>query len=407
MTQLLRTAPLFALAQGLMVSVASLIVTCSALVGFDLASDKSLATLPLAVMFIATMVGSIPASFLLDRIGRKKGFILSTLIGMTGGALACYAIIIHSFWLFVVGVSLFGLFNSFGNYFRFAAADAVDVEYKSRAISYVMLGGIIAAFIGPNLANFAKDWIQGAAFAGSFMVTIALYVAMFLSLSFIKLPSETKQTLEDENSNKTDEPARPLSVIAKQPKFIVAIICAMLGYGVMSLVMTATPLAMRHHSHAFADTSFVIQWHLLGMFVPSLFTGYLIRFLGIYRVLTLGVVLGFVCVAINLMGHTVSHYWAALFLLGVCWNFLFVGGTSLLTETYRPSERAKAQAMNDFIVFTTAAAASLSAGYLQYQFGWKIVNIGVIPVLLLIALSLLWVTKKSPTTETAVTQADS
>ena len=382
-------------------------MTCSALVGFDLAEDKSWATLPLAVMFIATMLGSIPASLLLDKIGRKKGFMLATFIGVCGGALSTYAIIIHSFWLFVAGVSLFGLFNSFGNYFRFAAADAVDVEYKSRAISYVMLGGIIAAFIGPNLANFAKDWIQGAMFAGSFMATIALYMVMFLSLSFISLPNDRAKNTSEADQDSESEKARPLSVIAKQPKFIVAIICAMLGYGVMSLVMTATPLAMRHHSHAFADTSFVIQWHLLGMFVPSLFTGYLIRYLGIYRVLTLGVVLGFVCVAINLMGHTVTHYWAALFLLGVCWNFLFVGGTSLLTETYRPSERAKAQAMNDFIVFSTAAAASLSAGYLQYQFGWKMVNIGVIPVLLLIALSLFWVTRKSSATETAVTQADS
>tara|TARA_R110002074_G_scaffold349634_1_gene520331 strand:+ start:116669 stop:117862 length:1194 start_codon:yes stop_codon:yes gene_type:complete len=385
MKKLLPNTPLFAIAQGLMVSSISLIVTCSALVGFELASDKSLATLPLAVMFIATMAGTIPASYLLEKLGRKKGFMLATLIGVSAGALSTYAITEHHFWLFVAGIALFGLFNSFGNYFRFAAADCVDVEYKSRAISFVMLGGIAAAFIGPNLAGYAKDWIAGAEFAGSFLATIVIYGTMLLTLSFLSISEQRKS-----HDTPVDE-ARPLSIIAKQPKFIVAIICAMLGYGVMSLVMTATPLSMQHHNHPFSDTSFVIQWHLLGMFIPSFFTGYLIRYFGIYPVLFTGVIIGFICVVINLTGHDLSHYWLALILLGVCWNFLFIGGTTLLTETYRPEERAKAQALNDFIVFSAAAAASLSAGYLQYQFGWRMVNLGVIPALLVILISLIWI----------------
>ena len=386
MDTLLRNTPLLAISQALMVSTISLIVTCSAIVGFELAADKSLATLPAAVMFITTMLGSIPAAFLLEKIGRKKGFMLATLLGVTASAVCTQAIISHQFWWFVFGIALFGFFNSVGNYFRFAAADNVDTEYKSRAISYVMLGGVFAAFIGPNLANYAKYWIDDAVFAGSFAATTVIYILMLISLSFLSLDLPTQ-------TNKKDSPPpkpRPLRVIAKQPKFIVAIICAMLGYGVMSLVMTATPLSMLQHQHTFPDTAFVIQWHLLGMFVPSFFTGYLIRYFGITPILIAGVLIGFFCVAINLSGHGLSHYWSALVLLGICWNFLFIGGTTLLTETYRQEERSKAQAINDFIVFSTAAAASLSAGFLQYNFGWKMVNLGVIPALLIVLISLIW-----------------
>lgn len=369
-----------------MVSAVSLNVTCAALVGYSLADDKSLATLPLAVMFIATMLCSIPSSLLLEKIGRKKGFMLATIIGVGAGAIASYAIIIHEFWLFVVGVGLIGVFNSVGNYFRFAAADSVTEEYKSRAISYVMLGGVVAAFIGPNLASFAKDWVVDAQFAGSYAAIIGAYIIMLLVLS--GLSTNTKHV--DGKGEDASQQPRPLWIIIKQPTFIVAVICGMLSYGVMSLVMTATPLAMMHHNHTFANTAFVIQWHLLGMFIPSFFTGYLIRHFGLFMVLTAGVMFGFSCVAINLLGNGLNHYWLALILLGVCWNFLFVGGTTLLTETYRPEERAKVQGLNDFIVFSTAALASLSAGYLQFTFGWKLVNLGIIPALIIVLISLIW-----------------
>lgn len=384
MTSLWRNTPLFAISQGLMVSAISLIVTCSALVGQALAADKSFATLPIAVMFISTMLMSMPAAFFMAKIGRKRGFMLATLLGFSGGALSTYAIIHQNFWLFVVGIGLIGAFNGFGNYFRFAAADSVEKNLKSQAISFVLVGGLAAAFIGPNLANLAKDLIANAEFAGSYAATMGLYVLLLLTLSFLKLPGKSQEELEH------PIPARPLKEIISQPIFIVAVVCAMLGYGVMSLVMTATPLAMHHHALAFADTSFVIQWHLLGMFAPSFFTGGLIKKLGVKTVLWLGVLIGFACVIINLAGHSVWHYWAALVLLGISWNFLFVGGTTLLTDTYQPNERAKTQAVNDFLVFTMVAIASLSAGYLQYQFGWSMVNIGVLPVLVVIGISLLW-----------------
>ena len=396
MNSIWRNTTLLALSQGLMVSTISLIMTCSALVGQALATDKSLSTLPVAVMFITTMLISMPASFFMAKIGHKFGFMLASIIGFLGGGLSTYAIIQQNFWLFVAGIGLIGLFNGFGNYFRFVAADSVEVSQKSKAISFVMVGGLAAAFIGPNLAHIAKNWISNAEFAGSYALTMLIYLLIFTTLGFLKLPKA-----EAEQKDKASA-ARPLREIVKQPLFIVAVLCAMLGYGVMSLVMTATPLAMHHHAHAFSDTSFVIEWHFLGMFAPSFFTGYLIREWGLKTILWLGVLMGFACVGINLIGHTIWHFWLALVLLGISWNFLFIGGTSLLTETYHPNERAKTQAINDFLVFSTVALSSLSAGYLQHQFGWRMVNVGVLPILGLIMLSLFWLSfQKSNAVTTA------
>jgi MFS family permease len=385
MTPFYRNVPLLAVAQSLMMSANSLIITSAALVGASLAEDKSLATLPLAAQFIAIMLTSIPASMLMDRLGRKPAFIMVTSVGMSAGALAAWAIVSHSFWLFVSATMLVGIFNGFGNYYRFAAADAVDAPLKSRAISWVMVGGVIAAFIGPNLASHTKAFIDGAPFAGSYAALIVVYLLSMVTVSALHLPHRFKNVLEHDTALQ-----RPLSEIARQPKFIVAIICAMLGYGVMSLVMTATPLAMHHHHYHFDDTAFVIQWHVLAMFAPSFFTGELIRRFGVTAIMRAGALLGLVCVALNLAGTTLSHFWLALVALGISWNFLFIGGTTLLTETYEQAERAKVQAANDFMVFTTVALSSLSAGYLQYRLGWQAVNWGVVPLLLLILGSLGW-----------------
>lgn len=370
-----------------MMSGNSLLITTSALVGFALADDKSLATLPLAAQFIATMLTSIPAAMLMERIGRKPGFILSTLFGLTGGVVATLAILNGEFWWFLLGTVLFGCFNGFGNYYRFAAADAVDVDHKSRAISYVMAGGVVAALVGPNLARLTRESIEGALFAGSYASMIVIYMLALFTLSFIKLPPKAIEKMSAET-------ARPLRVIASQPRFIVALLSAMLGYAVMSLVMTATPLAMHDHNHAFADTSFVIQWHVLGMFAPSFFTGHLIKRFNVLNVMFVGALLGVACIVINLLGTSLWHFWAALLLLGISWNFLFIGGTTLLTETYRPNERAKTQAVNDFTVFTTVSIAILSAGALQHHLGWEVVNIGALPMLAVILLSIVWVKGK-------------
>lgn len=363
----------------------SLIVATSALVGFALASNKAYASLPFASQLIATMLTSIPAAMLMARFGRKASFMLATLIAISGGALCTLAIIQQRYLMFAAGSVLLGIFAGFANYYRFTAAETVDQDYRSRAISYVLAGGVLAAVIGPNLANLSRDLISGASFAGSYAATISLYIMSFVLLSFLRLPG----------NNATDQlspaqHARPLLTIARQPRFIVAIICGMLGYGIMSLVMTATPLAMQHHAHPFSETSFVIQWHVLGMFAPSFFTGHLIRRFGLIAVMFTGAICGLMCVLINLTGTTVQHFWVALTLLGISWNFLFIGATTLLTETYRSEEKFKTQALNDFLVFSVVAAASLSAGMLQHHFGWQYVNYGAIPAVIIIILSLAW-----------------
>lgn len=387
-----RNVPLLAVCQALMMSAASLIIATAALVGVSLAEDKSLATLPLAAQFIAIMLTSIPAAMLMQRIGRKSAFMFATLFGVTGGVLTTTAIMQGEFWLFVVGTACVGVFNGFGNYYRFAAADAVEIDLKSRAISYVMVGGVIAAVVGPNLARITKDSIETAAFAGSYASIIALYILSFLVLALVKLPAPTGHHKQYEQS-----PARSLKEIALQPKFIVALISGMFGYGVMTLVMTATPLAMDHHHHHFDDTSFVIQWHVLGMFAPSFFTGHLIRRYGVLNIMFIGGLMGVACVVINLLGTSVSHFWFALVLLGISWNFLFIGATTLLTETYRPEEQTRTQAVNDFAIFTTVALSSLSAGALQHHYGWQAVNYSVLPLLILMLVSHVWLIWKDVT----------
>ena len=384
-----RNVPLLAISQALMMSSTSLLLTTTALVGLQMAPDKAWATLPLAVMFIAVMLTSIPASLLMAKIGRKPAFMMATFFGMAGGVLATYAIFSEKFWLFVASGVLVGMFNGFGNYFRFAAADIVEHRLKSKAISAVLLGGVIAAVIGPNLANLTRNSIPNYLFAGSYISIIGLYILIFIVLGFLKLP----EISHHENDNNSEQ-ARSLWEIASQPKFIVALLCAMLGYGVMSFVMTATPLAMHANTHSFSDTSFVISWHVLGMYAPSFVTGHLIQRFGVLTIMFIGALFGLGCVAANLLGNSVGHYWLGLTLLGISWNFLFIGGTTLLTETYKPIERSKTQALNDFIIFTTVTIASLTAGVLQHNYGWEVVNLGVIPIIIIIMLSILWLATK-------------
>lgn len=380
-----RNVPLLAISQALMMSGASLIITTAALVGFELAENRSWATLPLAAQFIGTMFTTIPAALLMERIGRKQGFMLACIFGISGGVIATMGIIQGEFWLFTFGTLLVGIFNGFGNYYRFAAADAVDKEYKSRAVSYIMAGGVVAAFVGPNLANLTRDLIETAPFAASFSALVGIYLVSFMVLAFLKLPP--KPITEAISVGNT---GRPLMVIAAQPMFIVALVCGMLGYGVMALAMTATPLAMHHFAYPFAQTSFVVQWHILGMFAPAFFTGGLIKRYGVLNIMLAGGILGVACVAVNLAGSSVAHFWTALLFLGISWNFLFIGATTLLTETYSPEERAKTQALNDFIVFSTVALSSLSAGALQNSYGWQMVNLGLMPLLVVILASIIW-----------------
>lgn len=371
-----------ALCQALMSSGSSLMMTTSALVCLTLTDQVSLVTLPLSLQYLGLMITSIPASRLMGKWGRRAGFLLGSSLAICGGALAVFSVLNKNFWLFAFASFLLGCFNGFGTYFRFAAVDVVSVINRPKAISYVMVGGVIAAFIGPNLANFGRSMFSEIPFAGGFVYVTVLYILVFIIILFIKLPPASIEKISDTG--------RPLLQIAKQPTFIVAVICGMLGYAVMTYVMTATPLAMNHHHHPFSDTAFIIQWHVLAMYAPSFFTGTIIQRIGVLNVMIVGVVLALICMLVNLNGHTVTHFWIALVALGLSWNFLFIGASTLLTETYSKEETAKSQAFNDFMVFSMVTVASLSSGFFINTFGWKSVNYSALIFVFVIAASLAW-----------------
>ncbi len=362
------------LAQALMMSVTTIMVTSAALIGVQLADNKALATLPMALQFIAVMMSTIPASMLMQRIGRKAGFLCASAIGFTGGLLCLGGLYLHSFELFCVGAIGTGIYTAFGHYFRFAATEVADASHKNTAISYVLAGGVLAALVGPNLANLSKD-VLTVSFAGTLIAVLVLYLLNAINIATMRLPRPVSRARLDS--------ARGTLEIARQPVFITAVASAAIGYAVMVLLMTATPLAMTHEQHDFSEVAFVIQWHVLGMFVPSFFTGHLINRFGAQKIILSGVGLMLCCLVLNLHGISVTHFWIALTLLGVGWNFMFIGGTSLLTEAYRPEESARAQGLNDFVVFSGAAIASLSAGALLHFLSWQLVNYAVIPFILL------------------------
>lgn len=366
--------------QALALSGAILVMAVSALAGTVLAPRPWMATLPLAMQFVATMVATIPASLLMGRIGRRPGFILGQIIGVVGALVACGALLQGWFWGFVAGSILMGVHNSFWQYFRFAAADAADIAFRPRAIAYVMAGGVIAAVIGPELAKATRGLLDPVPFAGSYLAVAGLCLLSVVVLAFLRLPGPAPRAEGPSASG------RPLPEIMRQPRFIVAALAAMIGYGVMNLVMVATPLAMAACSFDFADSAFVIQWHVVGMFLPSFFTGSLIKRFGVLRIILAGALLNAAAMATNLAGQELAHFWLGLVFLGLGWNFMFIGGTTLLTETYRPEERSKAQAANDFLVFTTTAATSFLSGVVHEAAGWTTINAAMsLPVLVAFA----------------------
>ncbi len=368
---------------ALSASTSSLSVSASSLVGFKIANNKALATLPLTFHLIGTMLAGIPASLLMKRIGRRYGFLIGTGIGTFGAASASLAIIYSSFTLFCLSIFCLGVLNGFAQLYRFTAVEVSNIEFRTKAVSYVMLGGIAAGFIGPAIAAEGKNYFENAQFAGSYMFVILLYFIIVMILMRIRLPqpSVVEQTGD----------TRPLILILRQPKFIVSVLSAMIGYGVMAMIMTATPLAMTKGSgYPFSDAAFVIQWHALGMFAPSFITGSLIKRFGSVQIIFTGILLNFICIAINISGTELINYWSALVLLGVGWNFMFVAGTTMVTETYQPAEKAMVQGINDFLVFGTAAMSSLLSGILQTSFDWETVNLSAVPLLLIVFISLFW-----------------
>ena len=377
-----RNVLLLSVCQALMLSGSSLIVATSALTGLSLASNSLWATVPLSCMYVGTLLTTFPASLMMKRIGRRAGFMIGPLAGLVGAAVAIHAITERDFWLFCAGSFLIGVLNGVGHYYRFAAADISGKVFRSRAISWVLAGGVAAAFVGPNLAAFNRDLIAGFPFAGSYASLLIVYSLSILLASFLRISPPTE--VERHGSQ------RPLKQIICQPVFFVPVAGALIAYGVMNLVMTSTPLAMAGCGHSFSDTAFVIEWHVLAMFLPSFFTGNLITRFGVLRIMGIGVLMLFASVAASLNGDTVAHFVAALALLGLGWNFLFIGGTTLVTESYTSSEKAKTQGLNDLMIFGTVALTAGISGVVHEIAGWKMLNLAVLPFLALVLLLIIW-----------------
>lgn len=364
------------LCQALYQTANPIVITTSALASLPIAPSPFWVTLPVALMFFGILSATMPVSFLMKRHGRVTGFRLGAILTMLGGGLCAYALYIGSFWLFCLGLYIYGMASACGQYYRFAAAEVTLKHYRARAISYVMAGGIIAAFAGPTLANLSVNWVTTTVYMGCYIVIVLIGLVNFLALFMASVPMPTAE--------ERAIGSRPLSVIIRQPLFITAVTAAALGYAIMTLVMNATPLAMDMFGHSFGSTALVIQWHVVAMFAPSFFTGNLIERYGVMNILTTGAVLTLACVVLNLTGTSLVHFWTALVLLGLGWNFLFVGGTSLLTHTYRVEEKAFAQSINDFGIFGIVGASALLSGMLHSWIGWQGVNIAVIPFLIFV-----------------------
>jgi MFS family permease len=368
-----RNILILALSQALMLSTIVLSMTLAAILGAMLAPDKGLATLPVAAMVIGTALASLPAARLMRRFGRRPGFLLGALLG-TGGSVVC-ALALHrgDFSTFVAGHALIGTYQGFANYYRFAAVEAAGPAHAGRAISLVVAGGIVAAFLGPQLAEWGRDWVAGEVFVGSYFAQAGLSVLALLLLSRLNLPRAAKVN---------GDSARPLREILAQPVLRVSVFGAAIGYAVMIMVMTATPLAILGCGLPRSDVTPVIQWHVVGMFAPSFFTGSLIQRYGAPRIMQAGFLLLLGHVAVAVSGVEFLQFLSALVLLGVGWNFAFIGGTALLTQAYQPAEQAKVQAVNEFAIFSLVALATLSAGWLYDRFGWLTLNLAVVPLLI-------------------------
>ena len=378
-----RNVLILAFCQAMMFSGIGLVLSSSALIGKDLAANPAWATLPLALQYLTTMLVIFYVSNLMRLKGRRYVFVRGALMGATGLLMAALGIWLGNFILFAFSSLMIGIHTAIGQFYRFAAAEAVPTEYKARAISLTLAGGVLAAFIGPNLAIYTKNMLEFV-FLASYLTLVVVNILVAWISSRLELPPVPEDNIE----------SRPLIVIASQPKYILALIAAMIGYGVMNFLMTATPLAMHNHDHSFASTASVIQWHLFAMFAPSFFTGDLIRKFGDMQMMILGCILLLSCALINLNGTSLLHFETALVLLGIGWNFLYIGATTLLTETYTSNERSKAQGLNDTFVFATLTTTSLASGALEAAFGWQTINLYSIPPILIVCFGLIWLVGK-------------
>lgn len=363
-----------AVAQALTGANSAVIFATGSIVGATLAPDISLATVPLSMYVVGIAAGTLPTGVISRAHGRRVAFIIGTGCGVLTGLLGAYAILHASFPLFCCATFLGGLYGSVSQSYRFAAADGASVEYRPKALSWVMAGGVFAGVLGPQLVQWTMDIWPSYLFAFSFVVQAAVALLAMAVLSGVDAPRPAPSDLHG---------GRPLLTIVRQPRFVAAAICGIVSYPMMNLVMTSAPLAMKMCGLSVSDSNFGIQWHIVAMYGPSFFTGSLIARFGAPKIVALGLALEAAAATIGLSGITALHFWATLIVLGVGWNFSFVGASALVLETHRPQERNKVQAFNDFLVFGMMAVGSFSSGQLLANYGWSAVNSVVYPPVLL------------------------
>lgn len=373
-----RNVALLAACQAMLFSNSSTLASINGLAGMSLATNPALGTLPVTTWVLGGAIATVPASLYMKRAGRTQGLMAGAGTGIVAALICALAIGLHNFWLLCLGTLVFGASNATGQYYRFAAADVSPADFKARAISLVLAGGLVGGILGPGLSRYSVGAFADR-FLGAYLALILFCVVTIALLWFTRIPNPTA---EEQASG-----GRSLKEIASQPKFMVAVLSGAIGYGVMNLLMTATPIAMGICGHPFGDAAFVVSSHVIAMFAPSLFAGALIKRFGVLNIILVGAALNVACVVVALGGVDVPHFWLSLVLLGVGWNFMYIGGTTLLTETYRPEEKAKAQGANDLCIFAMMVVSSLTSGLLVSRAGWDKVNLLALPLLAIVAIA--------------------
>jgi MFS family permease len=364
-----------------------LLISVIGLIGKQIAPSQSMITLPVALQFLGLMAATIPASLISGKLGRKRGFSIGNIVGISGASLATFALSTQHFYLFCFATFLLGVGIGFGTLYRFAAIEVCSEDARHRAISISMAGGVLAAVLGPNLAVMSQQWSQDSLYIGAFASLIGLNVLALLILQTVQFPKfnlTTQQVKPD-----------PVCTMIKAPNFVGAVFAAMVAYAVMNILMTATPLAMIGCGFDFTKAAGVIEWHVLGMFVPAFFTGGLIEKFGAKRMILAGAVLFLLCIAINIHGESIWHFRSALVLLGVGWNFMFIAATGLFSQSYQAKNKSKAQALNEFVVFSCVSVTALLSGWLESTVGWQMLNIYVLPFVLLVIMVFAFSAKKA------------
>jgi len=376
-----RNALILAAAQALAGGNNTVIVSTSSIIGAVLAPDKGLATLPITFMVFGMWAGTLPVGALARRYGRRFALQTGSLFGILSGFVSYTAVMQGSFWLLLAGTFCGGLYAAAHQSYRFAAADTASDRFRAKAVSYVLAGGIFAAVIGPQLVIWTKDMLSPHLFAASFIGQSVCALLAAVVLQFVRIPQLKPQPHHE---------VRPMGTILRQPRFVVAAACGMAAYALMNMVMTSAPLAMVGCGHSVTDATLGIQWHVLAMYGPSFFTGALIARYGVERITGIGLTLIAITAVVAISGITVAHFWTALVLLGVGWNFAFIGATAMVTECHRPEERTRVQSFNDFLVFGSMAVSSFFSGQLLETVGWTALNQVVIPIVVVVFALLTW-----------------